>query len=128
MVVMVGMVGLVGMVVIVGMVGRVDMGDMVGMVGRMGMVGMVDMVRIAGIAGIVGRRRRRRVKLGLCASLLALSSSTDWVSCNEEVTDARAQYSFIKMNPASSATLLTLDAFCGIGIILHCSSLNKQSR
>ena len=38
----------------------------------------------------------RRVKLRLCASLLALSSSTDWVSCNEEVANARAQYSLIQ--------------------------------
>ena len=37
------------------------------------------------------RRRRRRVKLGHCASLLAPSSTTDWVSCNEEVANARAR-------------------------------------
>ena len=42
------------------------------------------------------RRRRRRVKLGLCASLLAPSSTTDWVSCNEEVANARAQSNLIQ--------------------------------
>ena len=42
------------------------------------------------------RRRRRRVKLGHCASLLAPSSTTYWVSCNEEVADARAQYNLIQ--------------------------------
>ena len=42
------------------------------------------------------RRRRRRVKLGLCASLLAPSSTTDWVSCNEEVANARAQNNLIQ--------------------------------
>ena len=30
-------------------------------------------------------RKEGRVKLGLCASLLALSSIDGWVSCNEEV-------------------------------------------
>ncbi len=30
-------------------------------------------------------RKKDRVKLGLCASLLAPSSIDGWVSCNEEV-------------------------------------------
>ena len=42
------------------------------------------------------RRRRRRVKLGHCASVLAPSSTTDWVSCNEEVANARAQNNLVQ--------------------------------
>ena len=42
------------------------------------------------------RRRRRRVKLGLCASLLAPSSTTNWVSWIEEMANARAQNNLIQ--------------------------------
>ena len=36
------------------------------------------------------------MKLGHCASLLALSSTADWVSCNEEVAVAWAQNNLIQ--------------------------------
>ena len=41
---------------------------------------------------IVPKEEEEGVQLGHCASLLALSSTAGWVSCNEEVAIASAHY------------------------------------
>ena len=75
------------------------------------------------------KKEERRVKLGHCASLLAPSSTTDWVSCTEEVANARAQYNLIQRLTQPVAPLYChMMPFAEIGIILHCLSLIKQSR
>ena len=48
-------------------------------------------------------------------TLLALSSTGDWVSCNEEVANARAIQLNTKINPTSSTTLLPHDTCALIG-------------
>ena len=74
------------------------------------------------------RRRRRRVKLGLCASLLAPSSTTNWVSWIEEMAKARAQNNLILRLPQSEVPLYChMMPFAENGIILHCLTLIKQS-
>ena len=54
----------------------------------------------------------KRVKLRQCASLLAPSSTADWVSCTQQVEDLlqlNAKIGSAKIYPASSTTLLSLD-------------------
>ena len=49
----------------------------------------------------MNKREKERVKLGLCASVLALSSIDGWVSCYEEVPtcrSSRAHYNLVDGN------------------------------
>ena len=73
-----------------------------------------------------GRRRRRRVALGLCASVLAPSSSDNWVVAMRRCR-SRPTTTEYKHDPTIIATLLPHECLCTIGINLHCSLQVKQS-